>query len=103
MNVLDDRDGVALLKVPGAALHPLAIFADLVAQIREELGVSREELSRQTGIPARAIEKFEERELGSLTLKQVVHLLQGLDCRLELRPVRNRCRSDEPFEALRRK
>jgi hypothetical protein len=88
-------------KIPGKALFSLSVFSDLFAQIRKEMRVSVKEMSKQTGIPEKVIEEFETHAPGSLTLEQMVTLLHGLDCRLELRPVRNKARLDDPFEVLR--
>jgi LysM repeat protein len=88
-------------KVPGSARLPVAVFADLVSQVRVELGISLETLSAQTGIPAHVIQRFETKEPGSLLLDQIVNLLHGLDCRVQIKPVRNRARPDEPFEGLK--
>jgi hypothetical protein len=90
------------LRVPGSAWLPLAVFSDLFRRSRTELGVTLKVLSKQTGIPERMIDRWETHEPGSLLLEQVVLLLHCVDCRLEIRPVRNRPRPDEPFAGLKR-
>jgi hypothetical protein len=84
-----DQEAQYPIRAPGSAFLPLAILADLTAQVREAKRISREELSRRTGIGLSAIELFEEQDPGSLTLKQLAILLNGLDCWLQARPAAN--------------
>lgn len=54
-----------------------------VDRIRMEKGISRSELSRRTGVPARTLEDWSARKYTNPSAKHLYAVAQALGCRME--------------------